>query len=297
MEPLRQSISSISIAEGTGPHLNNWFKFVTVLPTEKANEVIDRIRESTNNNDEFFQEICRVVDASLSVLYPENLCTGQNGLKVIREASTFFRLDNIQLSPEFDEVVKDVVRNTIIEDETTNVRGPVKKVYMYPKYTFDPWVEHQLTEQLEQQVSETVSNFDFKLSLTDGKVYALTSNTEGKTLTEKVFELVGGEVDMVGCKPNAETTHLTIINSDVVAKIGQDKVQTFLDNYSTTFTVNFNGIKSTLSRDWPVFSQCYVLSLKAEYISTFVDKFNEQFELTKVPSIHLTFASKPRSVI
>jgi hypothetical protein len=241
------------------------------------------------NNIEQIQELIRVLDATLSKINPEGLVTGHNALSI---TNFFINIPNMKtyLGEEF---VGRIDEEILKAKNKTNVREHVKKILMYPKFEYDAWNNFDIDEKLLEIIHRDLSNINFKLTIVDGKVYASTLNGWiNKLIFDQIHNLLPPEVVI-----NSESSHITVVNSNIVQDIGIDNVTEFVDKYVDIFSLNYGEIKSTISRDWPVFSKCYVIKIQSDYLELFIRDFNETFKKNIKPSPHITFAIVPRSLI
>jgi len=237
-----------------------------------------------------FQELVRIIDATLGEVNPSGLPTGQNSLSIIKFISSFNGMDQF-LPSDFRDKIKEELNKT---NEKENVREHVKKILTYPKTGYSPWTEQEFDQDLLDQIKLKCENVKFKIQLVEGKVYGLCISP-GDKVNDIVFNELKDKL-LKGLRLNFETSHITIVNSNVVADIGIDKVISFIKNFDQEFCVETGKIKSTFSEDWSRFSECYVVELECEYIDNFIEKFNKEFNKTIKITKHSTFAIKPRSL-
>lgn len=249
----------------------------------------DKYLGSSANTNEFkFQEMIRILDATLAEINPKGLLDGQNCRSIIRFFSSLEGFDKF-VSKEFAEHIDQEFGNT---KESGNVRGPVKKVLMYPRMSYLPWVDFETLPKILDEIKEDSKRVGFKLQIIDGKVYG--SCISVIQLDEIVFDKVKDQLPSL--QPNTEPCHITIVNSNIVADIGQANVEKFIKDFDQEFTVTTGKIKSTFSEDWSVFSECYVIEIECPYIDDFLSKFNQEFGKNINPAKHITFAIKLRSL-
>lgn len=244
------------------------------------------------NNTKKFQELCRIIDATLFNINNDNSTshTGHTGHNMINIMNFLLNFDGMNkfLDKDFYSHAKNIIDNTDLTQK--NVRKNVKDILMYPTFSYSPWISHNLNINMTA---------DFRLELVHGKVYAVCCNTNiTKTIFEKV-KSINSEL-MHGLVPNIETSHITIVNSDVVASIcnnNQHKFNDFISTYiNIQFSTNLTCIKSTISNDWSVFSKCFVITISSKDLDDFLTDFNSAFEKNIKKSFHMTFAIKPRSL-
>lgn len=241
-------------------------------------------------NDEKFQELVRVVDATAAEYDNNGLITGKNCLNFIKlqvETTTVSQF----ISPEFHEFILEQLK---LSEGKEHVREHVKKILMYPTFTYPPWTPYKCDEGVLKVINDAYSQSQFRLKIIDGKVYAVCDSD----LSSFVYShmLTQDHDTFSELEANAESCHVTVINSNVIAPIGVDRVRSFLDSWVQPFNITFGDIKSTTSLDWTKFSKCYVILIKSDVVREFVLSFNEEFGTNVRICEHITFAVKPRSL-
>ena len=194
----------------------------------------------------------------------------------------------MNIDPEFQELITSELEKA---KDKINVREHVKRVWMYPKFSYDPWTPLDLPDGVLDEVRRPLSNIQFKLQMIDGKVYAAPSTNLCTLIYDRLDAIL--EKDIV---PNIESSHITIVNSNIVYDCGVDNVKEFMDQYTNEFEVTYGKIKSTTSRDWAIFSKCYIIEISSDELTKFVEDFNVKFKKTINPNLHITFAIKPRDL-
>lgn len=106
-----------------------------------------------------------------------------------------------------------------------------------------------------------------------------------------LFEILSYKFDeKIECKPDG---HVSIVNSNVVHDVGIDRITSFLLKYSDDFYVQFSNILFTVSKDFSEFSDCYVIEINSDHVKI----FNKEFGTNVNPFLHVTFASRMRSLL
>lgn len=238
---------------------------------------------------ERFQELARILDATLAKVNYDGFVTGRNAESILRFLIQFPGMKEY-VGSEYHQFVTEKLA---LANETSqeNVREPVKSIYVYPKKLneYEPWIKVDVPEL---EVEPVLFDFD----VVDGKLYA--SQTSGSSLTQTIYDQILSFLPS-GIVPNTEGTHITLINSNVVAQVGMARVEAWLDEYkkdSTPFTIELGDVLTTVSNDYAAFSSCYVVKIESESIRQFMESFNQTFGTRAKPSIHLTFGTKPRSL-
>lgn len=237
----------------------------------------------TSTNDFKFQELCRTVDATTSSYNHNGLINGTSCLAFINIQVPYVKG---YVSNLFYELI---TREIALAEGKTNVREHVKKILTYPLKGYLPWKEHDYVLNCD------VSDIKFNIFIKDGKVYAFSPDI----MATRIYNLVHPPNTILNPE-NAQDTHITLVNSNIVADIGIGKINSFIDEYFKykfkEFSVNIENVKSTVSYDWPVFSECYVIEVISNTISHFIESFNDEFNKKVNPILHVTFAVKPRSL-
>lgn len=229
--------------------------------------------------DSKFQELARILDATLAEVNPEGLPNGQNAFRIIRFLREFPGMVDV-LSPEF-------IKHIDQQLGYANVRREVKSIYTYPESGYAPWsIVLTETEKLSK-ANSIIEKKIFTPSIVKGKVYLISDN-----VVDELFQLFKHDSFV----KNPENSHITLVNSDVVARIGEDVVKQYINDTKPIFKLSSGLVKSTYSRDWPVFSECRVLEVGSKELSEWIIKFNLHFKTSITPSTHITFAVIPRSL-
>jgi hypothetical protein len=281
---------------------------------------------------EEFQEIARVYDATLYKIHPNGVLNGQSTMKIISDLIYHPGMKEKVGEKFYDFVIEQINEATesspfIISlhnkhEYKPNVREQVKKILMYPAIFYEPFLDVKIPEEKLEKVREDLHLIRFSLRVVDGKVNAVRlenayqENPYKPFLNDYRFLIMNylGDDIKENCKTlgsdaskltsNSDAEHITIINSNVVHNCGEKDVLDFVDEFTSNnypaFSVNFGNIKTTVSKDWSLFSRCYVIEVASEYLSKFIQEFNEKFKdkLKKPvnPTLHTTFAIIPRAL-
>lgn len=253
--------------------------------------ILIKILNKLNENNFKFQELVRIVDATLGNINEKGLNDGTNCLNVINFLANFKGMETF-IGNEFKSFIDkemDAAKNK------ENVREHVKKILMYPNFSYPPWVPVNVSDYLLDQMKEEIQGIKFQITLVNGKVYGLCiSDTK---LTDIVYDkLIEHNILDDSLEKNIETCHITLVNSNVVHDLGIDNIKEFISKYNDEFAVTTGKIKSTFSEDWSRFSDCYVIEIFCEYINNFLADFNSHFKKSIKMSPHITFAIKSRDL-
>jgi hypothetical protein len=238
------------------------------------------LKMDTSTNDFKFQEFCRVVGATTASYNYNGLINGTSCLFFIKSQMPYI------VGYVSDPFYKLIIQEITLAEGKTNVREHVKKILTYPLEGYLPWKEHHYP------ITYDVSNVKFNIVIKDGKVHAFSSNI----IAKQIFNLIHPPNTVINAE-NSLDTHITLVNSNVVADIGINKISEFITKVANTeFNIKLGNVKSTVSYDWPMFSDCYVIEVISDVISKFIGLFNEEFGKKINPTLHITFAVKPRSL-
>lgn len=260
-------------------------------------------RTSQSENASNVRELVRIVDATLQNINHDGLTTGQTAMKFMNFISGlegFSEFIGSEFDQHFRKYINDGMKKIEEGNSTTNVRSEVKKIFMYPTMEYPPWTHIDVPDSSLQIVNEKCAGVRLRLGMVDGKVYAVPTSAE--SIIDVVYSELHQCLDSNSLCKNPEKGHITIINSNVVADIGHERVSDFVEAFNSEhvgdegFSIDTNQVKSTVSNDWSVFRVCYVIDIKCSTIDTFLAQFNEIFETKLKMSKHLTFAIEPRSL-
>lgn len=239
------------------------------------------------NHIQQIQELTRTLDATLAKINPTGLATGENAMCAIKFISQIPNFEQY-IGSEFMEHIQTEIEKS---KGKTNVREHVKKIWMYPKYAYDPWIQTRVEPEVLNEIHHKLSLIKFQFAIFEGKIYLISSGSISNLIFDCTKEILPENI-----VPNSEVNHVTVVNSNIVYDCGIDKVTELVGAYPREFSMEFGNIKSTVSNDWPVFSECYVIEVKSELLNNFVNDFNQKFGKTIKPSLHITFAVRPRSL-
>jgi hypothetical protein len=233
------------------------------------------------------QELSRVIDATLASVDHNGLIKGHTAMDTIKFLINRPGMEKY-VGEEFFKFVNSEFEQA---NGKINIREHVKRIWTYPNFKYEPWNILDIDKSDVSRVKSVLKLCTFNPEVKDGKVF-FVPNTN---ISNNVYNILRYYLndDIV---PNTESSHLTIINSNIVADIGIDKVVKFVKNYDIANDIEFEEIKHTESYDWSVFSKCYVIAIKSDTINNFVNNFNKDFNKTVKLSLHMTFAIKPRSI-
>lgn len=220
------------------------------------------------------------MDARMSYANEKDLHNGWNAARLIIGYFETGMFDKTEIYEEVDKIVAELKSKRYPE----NVRGLVKKLYntttggKYP-----PWVYHDLSDELNKKVKSFIGRIKFTLKIVKGKVYAFPD----EDVVNYIFSSLPKEIT-AGLTPNKEADHITVVNSDVVSKVGLEKTEEFISKYRS-FSAEFYDIRSSISYDWPLFSNfvCVTLDINdSDFFIGYPGKYRTNY--------HLTIATKLR---
>lgn len=299
-----------------------------------------------NSDDFIFQEQMRTLDLAIKELVKSSLGSSKaepffvNGWGQIISAAYLLEKNPSQLktSEAFGKFLIGELEKAISKGMDTNnpfislnVRGFTKPIMMHPTHPthagkyFD-WK----TVEIEKPVlylNQFVKEADLKFSLSEGKLY-LKINPEDETnifnkLWKTDFAKLLEENGYTELEKNKECPHVTLINSNVIAKVreqfdikygkseGPNNFDLFFEKLLILFNrelkeqenpMQFTTLASTYSEDYSPFEEVVVAKLKAPYVEKALKTLLEEVERElgiKIPvqptsSFHLTIATKYR---
>jgi hypothetical protein len=271
---------------------------------------------NTKSSEWKFQEKLRIAEASNFAKSPERAARGWVAIDSIKEA--LCNDDGAHnLSPEYVKYVTGKLAE-IDEKKDNNVRRTVKDIWTWPMVGFPSWnhlvphlgTSNDVVKKVIQIANEILASASIVAipALVEGKIY-LTLSGFRSTLWSRCREAgidLGCVIPKL-CRPlteNFETEHVTLVNSDVLAKLlsldgSRATLMQLLDKcskISMKFTIK--SAMHTLSLDWARFGVCFVMGIDLatcpELIS-FMQEFNDAMgSQVKIPSPHITVAIDSR---
>lgn len=211
--------------------------------------------------------------------------------------------------------------------ETLNVRAPSKSIMMYPHAgQYFPFMKVDISKPVEY-LNQFVKDAELEFALYEGKLYLRINPEDEQNIFNKLWktEFVNllGENGYTAMEKNKECPHVTLINSDVIAKIreqfegkygkseGGVRFETFFikileklnqELKEKTNPLIFTELASTYSEDYSPFEEVVVAKLESSIVETslkfIVEETKKELEI-EIPvkprsSFHLTIATKYR---
>lgn len=258
-----------------------------------------------------FQELVRIVDATLHKIDPQGVVTGIGTMQTIQGILERNGLKE-SLGKDFCDFITQQYNDSLQPDTNDfkpNVREYVKKILFYPNTAYSPWEEIAINYPGDRNRLDAIaSTLKFQLRLVDGKIYAMpVPGNNAIDYRIQILNLLKPHLTVQassGIIVNPEPQHITVINSNIVSDCGLEDVTNFVTKFNETvypvIHITFDKIKTTVSEDWSLFSRCYVVGIDSPELNNFIEQFNETFkEMLKKPlavSTHTTFAVLPRSL-
>lgn len=248
--------------------------------------------EYAKTNNFKFQELVRIMDATLSEVNPDGLLTGDNTLSIIRFLRDFVGMDKFLGKETLNHIDYNIERSK----DKENVRGEVKNILMYPRLEYLPWVDHNIHMRWLDVIANQAKSMLFQIRLVEGHIYGICISD--KNLIDVVFDTLCQYQNIFpkDTQKNSKMCHITIVNSNIVSNIDKEDVNDIIKTFNRPFNISTGEIKSTFSEDCSLCSECYVIEIKSLYIDKFLSEFNKRFDKGIKIQKHITFAINPRSL-
>lgn len=274
--------------------------------------------------DFVLQEQSRELSAKLYDLSDPNGQVSLATIQCLREAMS------PQLSDTFKTFIDKQLSSLLTKDQTSkkdNVRGPVRAIWTFPLQTYMPWMPvqkdkadaiMQVAKQIveNQNAQEHVKNNELgpvkdqaqggaKLVAIQGKTIKFELDNFQKKIwqDEKGHAACSSAIPGVVLHENPATSHLTLILSDVLAKVDPNEFASFFEQESKTLCdvdLTPTSVEHTFSADYAVFWACVVVRFSSKALSGFIERANIKFasvlKQPLKPSLHITIAIAPRGV-
>ena len=234
----------------------------------------------------------------------------------------------------------------IAVNPSANVRKAVKAIWMWPRKGYAPWIPVAVSDTGMERLAQEAKHVQFEIRLSEKKVYACCLDPN-HSLVDAAWTAIGPELPAVqhlasslafdaasDSRPNlstveeggpdrcpmnwsrnTESCHITMVNSDIVAALGEEEVAGFIESWHAllppfdsggnapkAFGIATERVKCTFSEDWAPFSWCCVVGIRSDHITAFMASFQEHFK-SKLSnqklsiSAHVTFAIVPRGFL
>jgi hypothetical protein len=162
---------------------------------------------------------------------------------------------------ELSETICNLFKNF---DLNKNVRGPVKKMLMYPLTEYPGWYDVDSFDEIPlNELNNKLNNKKYKLVVRSGKLYCDLPETDLKFQNNKI-------------------PHLTLINSDKFKKEYNKYDGIEIDD------VRYTKLSSTYSFDYPPFKDVIVANVVSPTLTELLDSIGIK------QSLHLTIYRVPR---
>lgn len=244
-------------------------------------------------------EALRVRSAqSATSMTPEVFATGCSQLEDVLECDAKYDLP-IQVRNKIKEVVTSDVIAALKAGK--NVRAAVKSIWMMINNgAFIPFVSLSDTTSASvltkaNRILADIRVVPFKEA---GKLYL-----DVRGLREIVFkQLKADDLIPEGFVLNIESSHVTILNSNVVALLDQNVLVTFMKEWQAGISLRAINVQLGHSDDWPMFSGCLVIGFDfatGSELRVFAEALNKAVGQEIVPSkfsAHTTIAVLARAM-
>lgn len=311
---------------------------------KKVTHIAKYIGQHADTDDFVFQEQMRQLDLAIKELVKQNLGSSKaekffvNGWGQVLAAVHLLDQNSphIKISLAFEKFLVNEIEQTISKGALqgnpfacVNVRESTKRAMMYPHPGEYNGFKSANIEMPIKYLNIFVKEADLNFSLYEGKLYLKINPEDDKNIFNKLWAENLGLAKILdsegycGVEKNKECPHVTLINSDVIAKIrdqfiskygptdGPIKFNAFLTNFLETINKEFKGIEnpllftelaSTYSEDYTPFEEVIVAKLKAPFVEHALTVFNAEVEkelgfkasVKPKSDFHLTIATKYR---
>ena len=143
-----------------------------------------------------------------------------------------------------------------------------------------------------EQLNKAIAFVKPSLQLVNGKIYCVV-----KDLFKTCGVMSSFDDICTSLVPNIESEHITVVNSDVLCKLDQKKVESLLNEWtSKVINIRVTGLQHTVSMDWARFSVCVVAKVESPHLEEFLKQWNSVFDTHIKPHPHITIAVLPRTI-
>jgi hypothetical protein len=312
-----------------------------------ASSHIQKYVGSYATTDDFaFQEQIRTTDLAIKALVKKSLGNSKadsffvNGWGQVISAAYLLEKNPNQLkvSIEFNkflvgEIEKAMTKGLDVNNPfaSLNVRGFTKPIMMHPTHPTHPgkyfdWKTVEIEKPI-LNLNEFVKEANVEFTLFEGKLYLKINPEDESNIFNKLwktdFSQLLAENGYTNLEQNKECPHVTLVNSNVIAKVreqfdikygkidGPQNFELFFKKLlillnkelkEQEYPIQFTTLASTYSEDYSPFEEVVVAKLKAPYVEKALTILLEevkkeldiQIPVQPTSSFHLTIATKYR---
>jgi hypothetical protein len=316
------------------------------MTTQVSNHIERYVGAYAKSDDFAFQELMRRTDLTIKGLVTNILGSTKaqlffvNGWGQVISAAYLLEKNpsHLKTSVAFEKVLTKNLGEAISKRRevanpfaTLNVRGCTKPIMTHPTHPthagkyFD-WMSVEVEKPITD-LNQLVEEADLTFALYEGKLF-LKINPEGESnifnkLWATDFPKLLEENGYTNLQKNEECPHITLVNSDVIAKVreqfnckygspyGDEKFQLFFEELLLLLNeelrkqkspVKFTKLSSTYSEDYSPFEEVIVANLEAPYVETALytlvgdveKELGIKISIKPKSSFHVTIATKYR---
>jgi hypothetical protein len=266
----------------------------------------------TQTNDFKFQELVRILAATLHRVNPSGQKNGFNGIWIanalIREFPGICGWISRDLEAKFSDL------GLYGANRLENPRKALEDFYMHPFPEYQPWeIVSVLPSSISRILCEIESKNRFAISLDNGMiVVSCVRDPKFTSLLYKGFERITAmRPEAANVTKSADKSHITLVPHGIMVSLekqyGSKAITDFVESYqdrTENFPVKITELVTNFSRNWERFSLFYAFHIESPQISNFLDEMEKRFPLEsdldfyakKKENLHITIATQRRDL-
>jgi hypothetical protein len=260
----------------------------------------------SQTNDFKFQELIRILAATLRQVNPTGQSNGQNGIWL---TSMLLRFPGMEgwISP----ALKEMCENLISTEGGDNPRQELEKMYMHPIPQYLPWEKEQITfEQLDHANRQVEEHNRFEIRMEKGMVRA--NCTRDPDFMQNLHYSLRKNKPYIGGMLSNKECHITLLHPALLRKVelayNLEDVEKFIDSFARNlengqfFSIRITDLVSSFSRNWERFGLFYAFVVQSDYIEKFLAEFESRFPIEgesfieKSQELHITICTYNRDL-
>lgn len=266
----------------------------------------ETLKDISETNDFKFQELIRILAATLRQVNPTGQSNGQNGIWL---TSTLLRFPGIEkwISPE----LKGICEKMAATSGGDNPRQELEKMYMHPIPQYLPWEKEQIIFEELDHANRQIEEYNrFEIRMEKGMVRA--NCTMDPDFMHSLHYSLCKNKPYIGGKLSNKECHITLLHPALLRKVELayklEDVEEFIDSFARDpengqfFSIRISDLVSSFSRNWERFGLFYAFVVQSDYIERFLEKFESRFPIDgesfieKSQELHITICTHNRDL-
>jgi hypothetical protein len=242
------------------------------------------------SNDSKFQELIRLLDATLSDVNTEGSENGNNALSIVRFLSNFPGM-SMYISEGFQKCISNEFRKS---KNKANVKDNVNEILLYSNDEPDSEIS-PIPNEVIQNINDEIGKIKFRIQFVGQKIIAHSSSNIIQMIYHKCKDYISKE-----CIVNDVESYLVLVSEKDIINVEQEynelSIKNFCKKFSEIITLKVKTIQSSFQKQLSCASDILTVEIESPSIDNFIEQFNVRFNKDVEMQKHCTFAVKMRSL-